>query len=246
MPNQMSIQQRLLVELRLIPEILISPSKAIAELNKNPYWLGLFLVTVAGQLGLSQAVLPYVQRAVEVALPPGIPEAQVDTLWTQFKSWQHIACLVTPVLVLLKWALVATILWLILDSFTSGCNYRTVFSLVAYSNIIPFLGSIYLVIILELRGFDAIMSTADIQVPIGLNLLFRGHNVAVNTILGSINMFELWYIVILSIGIATIGKCSRKSAAAIAICYWLFTVAIQAGMAIIASSLTKGNLYVPE
>lgn len=93
--------------------------------------------------------------------------------------------------------------------------------------------------ILKLKGVEAIESPYDLQPPIGLNLIFDTDSAPLNTLLESVNLFEIWYVILLGLGISIIFDFSKKLAMGIAITYWIFSVGVQVGLAAIGATMTR-------
>jgi len=72
---------------------------------------------------------------------------------------------------------------------------------------------------------------------LGLDLFFRNKNISLplKAFLDNINMFSLWWILLMSIGLSIFTKLSRRKAAMIIFVIWSFNILLQVGLASLIS-----------
>lgn len=172
-------------------------------------------------------------------MTPDINLQQIENELKFMKRYQTIGIVLSPLFLIIKFIFTSAILWLIIQLFAE-LDFKRLFSVVVHCGIIPFLGSILSLIILQLRGLQSIKSAVDIQVSLGLDLFFRNPdlNLPLRAFLSNINVFSVWWIILISLGISIIAKISRTKAIVITIFFWLFSAMIQVGIASLISSLS--------
>lgn len=230
-------------QLRIALDTLVSPRSAFVRLREKPTWVVVLIILVAGNLALFRLLAPYASHAALTMAPPGLTDEQVGLFQEQVLRGQTIGFYLVPALVMLKWAAAAGFLWILVNLFVNDVSFEQLFSLAGYANLVPLLESGYVILILALRKFSSIHSPLDLQVPIGLNLVVPTQNLGLYTLLGMINLFELWYVYLLMVAIEVLTRCSRRRAGTLAISYWLFGVAISVGSTMLSSSALHFESY---
>jgi Yip1 domain len=137
------------------------------------------------------------------------------------------------------WASAAGVLYLLSLAFGGQARFGSVLSMTVWASIAEILGKIMLAI-------GTIASGATVQ-P-GVSYLVSVKDVASLTpvaaalvqILSKITIFEIWYLVLIGIGIGVCAKITRPKSAVITLLYWLISlippIAMAVGSALIASA----------
>jgi Yip1 domain len=225
----------ILLQLKAIGDTYIAPDETFAAIDKAPRWIVLLLVLTIGNILVTHATIPFVLKAVEVSMPQGSTAHQITDIRAHITLGQQIGVFFTPLLLVLKWTIFAGLLWLAVVLATGDGDYKRLFSLAAHANLISFAGSLFVLVILHLRGIDVIQSAADLQPAIGLNLVLHPQNRIVLMFLGSINLFEIWYVVVLVIGLVKLAPgITKLQAATIASGFWLVICMVQIGITLLS------------
>lgn len=218
----------------------ISSTKTFTKINSKPTWLIAYLTIGTGAILIGSLISPFIIQAQIVSMPSDMSLQQIENALKFMKRFQIIGIALSPLLLILKFLIISVVLWLIVQFFTE-VDFKRIFSVVVHCGIITFLGSILSFIILKLRGFQSIKSAVDIQVSLGLDIFLRNSdiNLPFKAFLSNINVFSIWWIVLISLGISIAAKISRTKAIVIAIFFWLLSTAIQIGIASLIGSLGK-------
>ncbi|MFQ6084389.1 MAG: YIP1 family protein [Candidatus Aminicenantia bacterium] len=227
-------------QIKIIKDIIFSPTKAFKKINRKPKWLIVFLTIGVGTMIISYLTLPFVVQVATLSIPPDISPNEAENVLNTMKPMRVIGIFLSPLFLLIGFLIIAVILWLIVQLF-SEVDFKRIFSIVVHCGIITFLGSVLTLIILQLRGLRSIKSAADVQVSLGLDIFLRNPDLslAFKTFLSNINVFSIWWIVLITLGISITSKISKTKSAFIAIFFWLFSTAIQIGLASLTGSLGK-------
>lgn len=222
---------------RLLIELIWSPTVALNEFRfKTPYLCPLLLFSVTGIIIVSfnnSMILNFTQRTLSLNLD----EPQIDQSLRFIERIQLLGLILSPGILLLKWTLVAALIFLVAQLVDGKMTYRQSFSLVAFTSIFPLLESCVVLTILKLKGSENLNSPLDFQPPIGMNLFFPETSLSWTTFLNNFNLFEVWYVVILVLGVSILNRHSRLKAAFVVVPVWLFLVSIQVAVATISVSL---------
>jgi len=217
-----------------------SSTKTFTKINSKPTWLIAYLTIGTGAILIGSLISPFIIQAQIMSMPSDISLQQIENGLKFMKRYQTIGIALSPLLLILKFLIVSAVLWLIVQLFTE-VDFKRIFSVVVHCGVITFLGSILSFIILKLRGLQSIKSAADIQVSLGLDLFLRNPDLdlPLKAFLSNINVFSIWWIVLISLSLSITGKISRIKATVMAIFFWFFSTAIQVGIASLIGPLGK-------
>jgi len=218
-------------QLRNIIDMLFSPSKVFNEINKTPYWLTAYLFIAVGTIFIRLLYLPFLKRAsLSMFSEPSVEQS--NAIAQSVKSLTLVSASLSPLYLILKFFIITIILWFIVQLFTFETDFKKNFSLIVHCGIITFLASFLKLIILHLREIDSIKSTAEIQISLGIDIFLKNLDLSLpfKTFLSNINLFSVWWIVLLASGISITSKISRTKSTFIAVFLWIFGTAIQVGV----------------
>ncbi|MBZ5498589.1 MAG: YIP1 family protein [Acidobacteriia bacterium] len=211
-------------------EVIHAPRSAFARDFDGPSYLLPLCI-----LGLSFALLVLLQApwSIEWAgrqmRAAGTPQDQVaagvDLMW----STQRWAAAFMPLLLFLRWFLFALTLWLTSQLFLAKADFSRVLSVVAYSYIPILFRDTTLLLVLWLRGKEALNHPEALNIAIGFNLLMPRLPPAWSFLLGNINPFEFWYVILLTVGLSRVAATRWQRALAMTLPNWLFALFIQFG-----------------
>lgn len=142
-----------------------------------------------------------------------------------------------PLLLFLKWLFFAAVLWLPAQVFLDNLVFARALSVVAYSYVPILVRDATILFILRMQGIAAVTQPEQMNAAVGLNLLLPHLRLPWSVLAGNINIFELWYIILLTAGISKIAATRWQRALAITLPGWAFVLLIQFGMAALGLSL---------
>lgn len=218
--------------------VFFSSQRTFLRLKSNPSWLVTFLLIAAGTILISFIISPFVIQAQIVSFPSEVGPQQIEDGMRFIKRYQTIVIFLSPLFLIIKFLVNSAILWLIVQLFREA-DFKRVFSLVVHCALIQLLGSIVSLIVLKLRGIQSIRSAADLQVYFGLDMFLRNQelNIPLKAFLSSINLFSIWWIILVILGLSIITEISKSKATLIAVSFWLFSTMIQVGFASLLGSV---------
>jgi len=142
-----------------------------------------------------------------------------------------VTSLLTPALLFLRWLLLALIIWLTAAVFLDALTYKKALTIVAYSYL-PILARDAVTCVVLLMRSDAALRNADgMTVALGLNLLFPSMQLPWSAIIGSINLFEIWFVTLLVVGISKAARATPLRALGIVLPTWIIAVVLQSALA---------------
>jgi hypothetical protein len=224
-------------------DIIVAPAAAFAKLREAPTWGWAFLIATV--LGIISSLIsgPAILHALQTTLPaqlaanPDIaklsPEQQqtmINNMMGYTTMFAKFSFVFVPIAILIA-ALVQGLIMLIANAAAHGDgSFKKYFALSVNVSIVGVgLSSLVIALIVLVRGASSFETTASIQGAIpGLGLLVPGAHGAVAGFLGSMNIFALWSIALLALGMTGVGRIARVPAWTTAIVMLLLTACFAA------------------
>ncbi|MGB7538108.1 MAG: YIP1 family protein [Anaerolineales bacterium] len=239
---------------RFLLALLINPRRAFTQLEQTsrPHflWAAAAMLVVIWLVAI--VTLPVTQREAAAGIDTALEQTGKNMSEVQRASLEQTREFATnPVFLLASqglvetiaypflWASAAGVLYLLSLAFGGQARFGSVLSMTVWASIAEILGKIMLAI-------GTIASGATVR-P-GLSYLVSVKDVSSLTpvtaalvqILSKVTIFEIWYLVLIGIGIGVCAKITRPKSAVITILYWLISlippVAMAVGSALIASA----------
>jgi hypothetical protein len=219
-------------------EVLHSPEIAFQHEFPGPSYL--VPLCILGLMGICISALqsPVQMEWMRFQLEAvGMPAEQMRSRLEMLSRSNVMAVLLTPVLLFLRWLLLALMLWLTAAVFLDTLTYRKVLTIVAFSYL-PILGrDAVSCLVLLLRSEDALRHGDGMIVALGLNLLFPAMPLPWSALAGNVNIFEVWFVTLLVVGISKAAPARPSRALAIVVPTWLIAVVLQAALATLGHAM---------
>lgn len=138
----------------------------------------------------------------------------------------QITPILTPMVIILFLLLFA---WLVVVTGSIAgvrAKFRDVFALMACCSLIPALQSIATLIVLRAKG-DEITSQEQLTPPFGLDIFFPNLHGALYALLNFFSIFQIWYLIVFTIGLAYLAKTSKGKAFFAITPAWVLTLMIR-------------------
>ena len=216
--------------LRIIGDVFAAPSEAFTQIKQHPTCFGMFLLLSVVSTGSGWTVLPYYLRPEILEI--GTEGSKMPHVQAIADFWLSIVFFLPPLPLLIKCLIFAGLLYLGVRFLgnTQSLTFKPMFAAVVYSELIlvcaAFINAVLLVCFTEV---DDIQDKTDYQVIPSLHLIFEQEEVGIlySTFLSQITPFSVWYLYVLSRGVAIIGDISRRTAAWLVASIWLAGVEVQ-------------------
>jgi membrane protein, antimicrobial resistance system len=217
--------------------VLVSPKAAFEDINRKPDWivpavLILLVALVITYVFLSHAdMLELIKAQIEKSGRPVPPD---EALQSGVKASMIFSYVVVVVAVPVSLLVFAGVLYAVF-SFILGAEttFKKMFAMNAYASMPSLLKSVIAIPILFVKQPTELGNPADI-VRSNLSILFDPGNKVLFALGKSIDVFILWYIVVLAIGVVAVSKnVTFKKALTTLVILWLIVVACVVGWAAI-------------
>ncbi len=230
--------ERLITGFNFLAEVLYSPETAFGRRRAAPT---IFVPLVV--LGLACAILSSLQAPLQIRwteaqlLTAGTPPEQIASQMESLRTSNVIGIFVAPLLLMLRWTAFALILWLTGLLVLDQLEFSQTLGIVAYSYFPILIRDAANYLVLSLRDAETLERPDGMRAALGLNLIFPSLPRPWEVLAANLNIFEVWYGVLLVIGIAATTRSPWTKALATVLPVWLFIVLIQAGLASLGLSL---------
>lgn len=203
--------------------VLFSPTEVFERVREKPVWFVPAIALSVLITILNYVILPF--RLASMAPQLAKAAAQNPNAPAQIEKVQQIAVFASPIFVLLLFLIIAGVLWLLVTLLAGGdAKYRTLLSVTTYTALPAILLQVAGLIVLKMKGVEAVSSPLDLQPPLGLNLLAPNVGGFTSGVLAGINPFAIWGMILTAIGIQVTHKTSKGAAYTVAIVAMLLGV----------------------
>ncbi len=133
----------------------------------------------------------------------------------------------------------ALFLWGLMLAFGGQGTFRQTFAVTVHLNVVGQLHGWASLLWLALRGIEAVESVADASPTLGLNMVARSDNPWLDAVLGGVNPFSVWFVLLLGAAAVIVFGVRRPAGVAIGAAYWMITVTLTAAGRTLAMRLLE-------
>lgn len=217
---------------------LIQPRTASHRIKSNPRWLVTFLVLAALSTVSFAVVHPYLVQATLQHLPSSATDSDkqvvVDTLYRDLPA----KLAFHPIRLLIGWMVFSFILLYVCKAFApqEAIRFRQMLSLEVHAEATSVIATL-VAMIATVAGADSGLA----NVPLSVTGLFgQDQSFIINSLLASLNLFTLWQLGILTIGVSVLGGFGKLRSTLIVLLVWTLSVLFNLG----AMKLLQDELHL--
>ena len=208
---------------RSLYEIFTDPAKVFARIDAGLSWWKPFIVLCAITMVIGYLITPYRNQAMKPLFAQMPPERAEQALENMGKfGW--IGLLVVPVFLVITYLILAAIAHVVINIMSTRSSFKKTLSLIAWCAIVATLEQIISTVVIMSRGVESIETMADLRMSIGPAALAPNATGFVAAFLQSLSVFQIWYYVLLVLGISAVFRMSRTKAIAPVVPIWLISV----------------------
>jgi Yip1-like protein len=218
--------------------VLHDPAAVFNRIKERARILAPWIVLSVAFVVITILTRPYQQVAMDAFKATLTPE-QAARMGGGGAGGGVVGLVLTPVGVLAALAIGAGVLWMAVAITGAQARYKTVLSVLAYSCITYVLFAVVGIVVLKVRGMQAITGFADLRAPLGLDLLVPNAGLYLGTVLNGINPFSVWGVWLAGTGISITHGTSRSTAIAVTAGAFLLCLLIMAAPTLLLGLVTK-------
>jgi hypothetical protein len=206
-----------------IIDIFADPAKVFARIDAGLSWWKPFVLVTVVTIILAYLNLPFQKKLIELN-PRGLSEEQIQKTVEGFGKFGPLTIIMVPIFLIIVYLILAGLVHLAVNIMSSRSNYKKTLCLISFCGIITMLEQIISMVVLKMRGVEAVESAEDIKFSLSLAPLLGESKGLLNAVLQSLSVFQIWYYVVLVLGIAAIFKLTRKAAIIPVLPIWIISV----------------------
>jgi hypothetical protein len=220
-------------------EVLHSPETVFLKEFSGPSFL--VPLCILGLLGIgisalqSPVQMEWMRFQLEAA---GTSAEQLRSSLEMMHKSGFMMLLMTPVLLFLRWLILALMFWLTAAVFLDSLTYRKALTIVAFSYLPILARDAIACLILLTRSEDALRHADGMTVALGLNLLFPSMPLPWSALAGSVNIFEVWFVTLLVVGISKAARATPLRALGIVLPTWIIAAVLQSALATVGHAMS--------
>jgi len=221
-----------------LAKFFFDPKMFFKALDIRPGWVKAFMIASAIMMLTIVISIPLLIHTATQQLPNMSPDRQQELISTLRVS-QYIGILFSPVVFLLKISIGAYVLWVLSIFCGADLPFRKVLSLVSYVSIIPVLDRLAGYSLNYLSNVDSIENAEQIRstfLSVSSFVNLSGHP-ALRALADNCDLFALWYLTLLVIGLAVIGRFSQAKSTGIVSIFFFIQLIFALGTSVL---FTKG------
>jgi hypothetical protein len=190
-------------------------------------WLWPIVVLSVIAVTMGYLTAPY-QLAVADAqmVQRGMPAEQLERARTITHAVTQYLIPASPLLVIGFVALFAWLIGLVGSMLGMKAKFRYVFSLLAACSLIPSLQTIANYIVIRAKG-DEVNTPEQLTQPFGIDIFLQNVHGPLLAILNYFSIFQIWYLIVLTLGLAYLTKSTKGKAFAAITPAWLIPLFLQ-------------------
>lgn len=209
--------------------VLYEPGAVFGRVAEKPKFLAPFIVIAILATVIGYLMTPY-QMAAGAAKLAEIAQTNPAAAESA-KKFSSFGFVFAPIGYGIFLVILATVLWVLVSVFGGEGKWGAVLSVATYVSITGILLQLVTFIVLSMKGVDQVTSPADLQPPLGLNLLVPNTKGFLGGFLAGINPFTIWGAFLYATGIQITHKTSKNAAWGAAITMTLITILLFAALA---------------
>ncbi len=217
-------------------DIFIDPIKVFRRIDGGLAWWKAYIVVSIITIILGWLNMPMQRRAMELGAE-NMSEEQVQAMLENMERFGWMGLIIAPIGILVIYLIIAGITHLVINIISMSSNFKKTLSLISFCGLIGMVEQIIKHVIIRFRGIESIQSMSDLKVSFGLAALFPELEGFWFAFLESLSIFQIWYLVLLLFGIATIFKIDLKKSAIPVLVNWLISLLV-----LYVSSLFGGGM----
>ena len=208
-------------------DVFVSPGALFTRLRDRPHWLIPLLALCIVMVAQQYVLYPFTQRAMLGSINDQMPAAMAQAYREGAHKPFGVMNAISPLFgVAIFMLLGAGILTGLAAMFTGKGGFKALFASLAYAKLITIPALVLSALVVYLRGLDSVNSMVDIMWTIG-PAIFIGENKLLFNIFSQINLFEIWYLIVLVIAVRKVTGNNGAGATAAVVIYWLLGAVTQ-------------------
>ena len=192
--------------------VFVDPAATARSASSKLSWLWPLLILVAVITAISYAMMPYTLQLIDAQMAAkDLPPDQMANARAMAHKFAGFGPILTPVFIVLGLAFCSLIIKLIYGAMDRKPRFHDIFALLACCSLITMLQAVAAYFVLRAKG-DPITSSDQMTPPFGLDIFLQSLHGVPLAFVGFFSIFEIWFIVVLVLGLASLTRSSKGQA----------------------------------
>lgn len=206
-----------------IADIFVDPMKVFRRIDGGLSWWKAYILIAVISIIIGIVGMP-IQKQNAMLRIQDLSEEQYEQAVTTIEKTAFIQPISAPILIIIVLVIYGGIIHLFINLFSSRSSFKKTLSLVAFCGFIGLLEQIINVVVVRLKGVENIESVADSKISLSLAALFPEMEGFWFAFLESLGVFQVWYYILLVLGLSSIFKIDYKKALVPVVIIWLISL----------------------
>ena len=211
--------------------VFVDPKTTAKDVPAPLSWLWPLITLTIIYIVTGYLMLPYIMNLIDVRINQQIsqqntPVEQAERARTVAHAIYQFYPLAIPVIVVVFILFFGWLVSAMASMAGLRTKFRDVFSLMAACSLIPALQSIATYIVLRAKG-DEITSQDQLTPPFGLDIFLQNIHGGLLGLVNFFSIFQIWYLVVLTLALAYLGKSTKGKAFFAITPAWLLPLVIR-------------------
>jgi hypothetical protein len=219
---------------------LFSPVKAFNELKATDKFSAMSVIILLFLILVNLILMiPVTGKITEITMASmPLPEEQAEAALQMVYKMRYLQIVGSLFVYAIIFLLYTLLLYVLVRISKSELTFMKALQLIIYSYIVIVIGDLVNTAVIYARGLDSIQTIYDASL-IGANMLVSAESLtmALYTFLNCINPFQIWFVVLLIIGLKVLTEMKSAKAVIICIIFWLITVAFPVASAYFSQTM---------
>lgn len=170
------------------------------DLGQSPGLLTAAAIAVAGFVSavIGWLSFPYTAALLRAQLEEkDVAQATIERLLERSAAWRPLTWLTSPIAEAIKVAAMACLIFAVFSLADALISYRRALWIAACAELIATAKRAIVLVIISLRGVDAVQHASDLTPPLGLDLVISGGPLALRAFASFVNPFDAGTLVLL-------------------------------------------------
>lgn len=192
--------------------VFVDPASTAKQIPSQLFWVWPVAIVSIARMVVGYLMLPYAMQLVDARIAQqNVPADRLESATRMAHLFSQISIPATPVFVIATIALFSGLILVFCSVLGMRAGFRDVFSLAAACSLITTLQSVANYVVIRFRG-DEIRAPEQLQAAFGLDIFTTELHGPLLAILNFFSIFEVWYIVVLTLGLAYLTRSSKSKA----------------------------------
>lgn len=227
-----------------IAGVFFAPAETFADIARRPDILVPLLVILVIGYVTTFMVMPHLDWDAVVAQQaemvkkqnPNVSDADIAQMGKFTTAIAKVSGYLAPVFVLIGYAIVALVVWGACRLMGGAGDFKQALSTTLYAHFPRVILGIVMAVVIMARGTVDPSTMATVVKSNPAFLVDMREQPVLFALLSSIELFQIWTIVLLVIGFAMLTKLSRAKTAAIIISLWIILLVVKVGFAALGAA----------